>query len=76
MLSRVTNDVDTIGTTMQSSITTLVSAVTMFVGSIVMMVYTNVVMAITAILASVIGFILMFLIMGHSQKYFAAKQNG
>lgn len=74
VLSRVTNDVDTIGTTMQSSITTLVSAVTMFVGSIVMMVYTNVVMAITAILASVIGFILMFLIMGHSQKYFAAKQ--
>ena len=49
VLSRVTNDVDTIGTTMQSSITTLVSAVTMFVGSIVMMVYTNVVMAITAI---------------------------
>ena len=74
VISRVTNDVDTIGTTMQSSITTLVSAVTMFVGSIVMMVYTNVVMAITAILASVIGFILMFLIMGHSQKYFAAKQ--
>lgn len=74
VLSRVTNDVDTIGTTMQSSITTLVSAVTMFVGSIVMMVYTNVAMAITAILASVIGFILMFLIMGHSQKYFAAKQ--
>lgn len=74
VLSRVTNDVDTIGTTMQSSITTLVSAVTVFVGSIVMMVYTNVVMAITAILASVIGFILMFLIMGHSQKYFAAKQ--
>lgn len=74
VLSRVTNDVDTIGTTMQSSITTLVSAVTMFVGSIVMMVYTNVVMAITAILASVIGFFLMFLIMGHSQKYFAAKQ--
>ena len=74
VLSRVTNDVDTIGTTMQSSITTLVSAVTMFVGSSVMMVYTNVVMAITAILASVIGFILMFLIMGHSQKYFAAKQ--
>ena len=74
VLSRVTNDVDTIGTTMQSSITTLVSAVTMFVGSIVMMVYTNVVMAIIAILASLIGFILMFLIMGHSQKYFAAKQ--
>ena len=74
VLSRVTNDVDTIGTTMQSSITTLVSAVTMFVGSIVMMVYTNVVMAVIAILASVIGFILMFLIMGHSQKYFAAKQ--
>ena len=74
VLSRVTNDVDTIGTTMQSSITTLVSAVTMFVGSIVMMVYTNVVMAIIAILASVIVFILMFLIMGHSQKYFAAKQ--
>ena len=46
ILSRVTNDVDTIGQTLNQSVGTLVTASTMFVGSLVMMFYTNAVMAV------------------------------
>ena len=74
VLSRVTNDVDTIGQTLNQSITTFVTAVVMLVGSVVMMFVTNWIMAFTAIGASLIGFVLMFLIMGRSQKYFARQQ--
>ncbi len=74
ILSRVTNDVDTIAQTMNQSLATLVTSVTLFLGTIVMMFYTNWIMAVTAILASVIGFVLMFLILGRSQKYFIARQ--
>lgn len=74
MLSRVTNDVDTIGQTLQNSLTSLVSAVTMFIGSVVMMLSTNWVMALTAIVSSMLGFGLMLGIMSRSQKYFVARQ--
>lgn len=74
VLSRVTNDVDTIGQTMQSSVTSLVSAITMFIGSMIMMFYTNWVMALTAILSSLMGFALMSVIMKHSQHYFTERQ--
>ncbi len=74
VLSRVTNDVDTIGQTLQNSLTSLVSAVTMFIGSIVMMLSTNWIMALTAIVSSMLGFGLMRGIMSRSQKYFVARQ--
>lgn len=74
VLSRVTNDVDTIGQTLQNSLTSLVSAVTMFIGSVVMMLSTNWVMALTAIVSSMLGFGLMRGIMSRSQKYFVARQ--
>ena len=74
ILSRVTNDIDTIAQSMNMSLATLVSSVTLFVGTIIMMFYTNWIMALTAILSSLIGFILMFLILGRSQKYFVARQ--
>ena len=74
VLSRVTNDVDTIGQTLQNSLTSLVSAVTMFIGSVVMMLSTNWVMALTAIVSSMLGFGLMLGIMSRSQKYFVARQ--
>lgn len=74
VLSRVTNDVDTIGQTMQNSVSSLVSAVTMFFGSVVMMFYTNWVMAVTAILSSLIGFALMLVIMNKTQRFFTARQ--
>ena len=74
ILSRVTNDIDTIAQSMNQSLATLVSSTTLFVGTIVMMFYTNWIMAITAILASVVGFALMFAILGKSQKYFVKRQ--
>ncbi len=73
-LSRVTNDVDTIAQSMNQSLATLVSAITLFVGTIIMMFITNWIMAITAILASLFGFIFMFIILGKSQKHFVARQ--
>lgn len=75
VLSRVTNDVDMIGQTMNQSVGMLVSAVTMFIGSLIMMLITNWVMALTAVLATVIGFVLMMLIMSRSQKYFIRQQS-
>lgn len=74
ILSRVTNDIDTIAQSMNQSLATLVSSTVLFLGTIVMMFYTNWIMALTAIGASLIGFIFMFGILGKSQKYFVARQ--
>lgn len=74
VLSRVTNDVDTIGQSLNQSIGTLVSAVALLVGSLFMMFTTNSLMALTAVLSSLIGFVLMMIIMGSSQKYFTRQQ--
>ena len=74
VLSRVTNDVDTIGQTLNQSVATFVTAIVMLLGSIVMMFITNWIMAFTAIAASLVGFAFTFLIMGRSQKYFARQQ--
>ena len=74
VLSRVTNDVDTIGINMSNTITSFVSNLTLFLGSIVMMFVTNWVMAFTAIFASIFGFIGSGIILKKSQKYFVARQ--
>ena len=74
ILSRVTNDVDTIGQTIQSSIITFVSAAVTLVGCLVMMFVTNWVMTLSAIAATLIGFLLITLITARSQKYFVARQ--
>lgn len=74
ILSRVTNDVDTISQSLKQSIGTLVSASTLLIGSVIMMLKTDVTLTVTAILATCIGFVLMFLIMGRSQKYFVRQQ--
>lgn len=74
ILSRVTNDVDTIAQSLNNSLSTLVSSITLFIGSIIMMFATNYIMAITAIGSSLIGFILMFIILNKSQRYFTARQ--
>lgn len=76
VLSRVTNDVDTLAHNLNQSLVTLISALTMFIGSIIMMIYTNGILAITAILSSFIGFSLMITIIKKSQKYFVNVQNG
>ena len=76
ILSRVTNDVDTIGQTLNQSVGTLVMAICLFLGSLIMMLKTNVLLTITAILATVIGFVLVGFIMKKSQKYFLKQQEG
>jgi ATP-binding cassette subfamily B protein len=74
VLSCVTNDVDTIGQSLNQSLGNFVQAVVLFIGSLVMMLKTNVIMTLTAVAASLIGFVFMFLIMGRSQKYFTRQQ--
>ena len=74
ILSRVTNDVDTIAQSMNQSLATLVSSITMFFGTIIMMFATNWIMALTAILSSFIGFAGMMFILKKSQKYFVQRQ--
>ena len=74
VLSRVTNDVDTIGFNLNQSLSSLASNLTLFIGSLIMMFVTNWVMAVTAIGASLLGLIFMFIILGKSQKYFTEKQ--
>ena len=74
VLSRVTNDVDTIGINMSDNITSLITNVTLFLGSIVMMFVTNWIMALTAIASSILGFIFSFILLKKSQKYFIRRQ--
>jgi ATP-binding cassette subfamily B protein len=74
VLSRLTNDIDTIGQTLNQSVSTLVTAAAMLVGSLIMMLWTNVTMAMTAIGASLVGFVLIMVIMKRSQKHFVAQQ--
>lgn len=73
-LSRVTNDVDTISGTMNQSISTLISALIMFVGSLVLMIMTNGLMTLAAVGATILGFVIIFLIMIRSQKHFEKQQ--
>ncbi len=75
ILSRITNDVDTIGQTLNNSISTLIGAGTLFIGSLIMMFVTNWIMALSGIVATLIGFILMNVIIKKSQKYFIMQQN-
>ncbi len=74
ILSRVTNDVDTVAQSLDNSLSTIVSEIALMVGVVIMMFITNWVMALVAVGASVIGFVGMGAILGKSQKYFAMRQ--
>ena len=74
VLSRINNDVDTIGNTLMDSSATFISSIVMLVGSLVMMFVTNWIMALSAVLATILGFLLMVLIINKSQKYFIMQQ--
>ena len=74
ILSTVTNDVDTLSQSLGSSIANLVSAAALFIGTIIMMFVTNWILAFLTIGISIVGFIIMFIILGISQKYFNKKQ--
>ena len=74
VLSRVTNDIDTVSFNLNNSLATLVTAITMFLGSLTMMLITNWVMALVAVAACLLGLFFMTRILKASQKYFVAKQ--
>ncbi|MBQ7579124.1 MAG: ABC transporter ATP-binding protein [Clostridia bacterium] len=74
IISRVTNDVDTISQSLGSTIANLVSAITLFVGVLIMMFVVSPILAGVTIGASIIGFLLMGLILSRSQKYFNLRQ--
>lgn len=74
-LSRVTNDLDTVGQSLNQSLGILVSAVTLLIGSIVMMFTTNATLGLTAVLSVLLGFVLTLVLITRSQKYFYNQQN-
>ena len=74
ILSRVTNDVDTVAQTLNQSLATIVSSVVLFFGTLIMMFYTNWILGLTAVLSVMFGFAFMGLILAKSQKYFTARQ--
>lgn len=74
VMSRITNDVDTISSALNNSITTLVQAVIQFVGVVIIMFATSGRLALTAIGSTILGFVLMFFIIAHSRKYFRQQQ--
>ncbi len=73
-LSRVTNDVDTIGQTMNQSVSSLFSNIILFVGVVIAMFVTQWIMAFTVIVATLIGFVIIVLCLSKSQKYFIMQQ--
>ena len=74
VLSRVTNDVDTVGQTLGQSVGNLVTASSMFIGSLIMMLYNSWILALTAIVSGVLGIVLMTTIMSRTQKFFIEQQ--
>lgn len=74
-LSRVTNDVDLLGQSLNQSLGTLVTSTMLLIGSIFMMFHSNVSMALTVIGSVLIGFVLVMVIMGSSQPLFKRQQN-
>ncbi|NCB34102.1 MAG: ABC transporter ATP-binding protein, partial [Erysipelotrichia bacterium] len=73
LISRVTNDIDTITDSMRMALAEIVSAFTLFIGSVILMFQNNAILASIAVCASLGGFFLMSLIIRKSQKYFSGN---
>ena len=74
VLSRVTNDVDTIGQGLSNSAASIVSAAAQFAGCLVMMFWTNWIMGTTTVATTLLGILFMGFLMKHSQHYFSERQ--
>lgn len=73
-LSRVTNDVDTVGQTMNQCFSTLIFYIAMLIGATLLMLWTNWIMALCGIAAAVGGFAIVVLLISKSQKFFTLQQ--
>ena len=74
ILSRVTNDVDTLQMSLNQSITQLITSVTTLIGVFVMMLSINVWMTVAAVLILPVSMAIISVVMKHSQKYFQDQQ--
>lgn len=74
LLSRITNDIDNIGTMLQQSLTQMLDSVFTLIGILVMMLSINVTMAVIVVLIIPVSFIFVGIIVKSSQKYFIAQQ--
>lgn len=75
ILSRVTNDVDTLQMSLNQSMTQLITSVTTIIGVLFMMLSINVWMTAAALLILPISMVIINFVMKHSQKYFRDQQN-
>ena len=74
VLSRITNDVDTLGQSLNQSITTLITSITTMIGVLIMMLSISPVMTLIALLILPVSVLLVSLVVKFSQKYFRAQQ--
>lgn len=74
ILSRITNDVDTIAMNLNQSLSSLGTSVIMLIGTLIMMFITNWILALVALLSTFIGFISMGMVIGKSQVYYKERQ--
>ena len=74
VLSRITNDVDTLGMSLNQSITTLITSVTTLVGVLIMMLSISPLMTLIALVLLPVSGIMMGVVIGKSQKHFVAQQ--
>lgn len=74
-LSRITNDVDTLGQSLNQGVTQLITSVTTIIGVLVMMVSINPLMTLITVLILPVSVALILVVVKRSQKYFVAQQN-
>ncbi len=74
-LSRITNDVDTLGQSLNQGVTQLITSVTTIIGVLVMMLSINPLMTLITVLILPVSVVLILVVVKRSQKYFVAQQN-
>ena len=75
VLSRITNDIDTLGQSLNQGVTQLITSIATVIGVLVMMLSINVPMTLIALLVIPLSAILVKVVVGRSQKYFRMQQN-
>lgn len=74
VLSRITNDVDTLGTSLNQSVTTLITSITTIIGVLIMMLSISPLMTLIAFVVLPVSALLISIVVKHSQKYFFTQQ--
>ncbi len=74
ILSRVTNDIDTVSTTLQQGLTQVISSITMMIGIIIMMFTISWVITLVSLVVLPLSFVFVSVIVKKSQKYFKGQQ--